>query len=394
VRNQEDEKMFGKFYFAVCLLMLAACGSSDGKPVNNPQSKINLSPVFPELDFSRPILMLQKPAGDDWYVLEQSGPIYRIDARTQERSLLLNLNQFYDISSCNECGLLGMAFHPEFAKNGLIYLSFTEGSENALISYVARFRSADGGLSFAFKAGVPERKNILQLAQPYSNHNGGHIAFGPDGFLYFGLGDGGSGNDPRNHGQDAATLLGSMLRLRDDGSAAPGNKVSIGRPEIYAWGLRNPWRWSFDRKTGELWAGDVGQNLYEEVDIIRNGLNYGWRCYEGFHRTENACGETGPLEPPVAEYGREEGVSITGGYVYRGAALPDLEGVYIFGDYGSGRIWGLYPKKDGDYERVLLLASGLNISSFAEDHAGELYVIDHGGDPFKITSSVNSVTEH
>ncbi len=381
--------MFGKFHFAAaCLLVLAACGSSNGKTENSPQSKINLSRVFPKLDFSHPILMLQQPAGDDWYVLEQSGAIYRANADSANKNLMLDLEQFYDISSCGECGLLGMAFHPDFKTNGFIYLSFTEGSGDALTSYVARFRSTDKGLSFAFNAGKPERTDILKVAQPYTNHNGGHIAFGPDGLLYFGLGDGGSGNDPQNHGQDTSTLLGSMLRLRDDGSAAPGNKVPAGRPEIYAWGLRNPWRWSFDRKTGELWAGDVGQNLYEEVDIIRNGLNYGWRCYEGFHRTVNACGETGSLEPPVAEYGREEGVSITGGYVYRGAAMPGLGGAYIFGDYGSGRIWALHPRKDGDYERVLLLASGLNISSFAEDHAGELYVIDHaGGGVFKIAPS-------
>lgn len=383
--------MPGRFYLAAVCLLLASCDSLDGRTYDDPQAQISLLPVFPEMVFTRPIWMLQKPGNDsNWYVLEQPGSIYRIDARTQVKTLLLNLGQFYNISNCSECGLLGMAFHPDFAANGFIYLSFTEGSGDSLTSYIARFRSPDGGRSFAFTGGVPERTNIFQVTQPYSNHNGGHIAFGPDGFLYFGLGDGGSANDPMNHGQNTSTLLGSMLRLRDDGSAAPGNKVN-GRAEIYAYGLRNPWRWSFDRDTGELWAGDVGQYLYEEVDIIRNGLNYGWRCHEGFHRTENACPEIAPAEPPVAEYGREEGISITGGYVYRGSTLTALRGAYIFGDFGSGRIWGLYKKADGKYERTLLLASGLNISSFAEDQAGELYVVDYNGSLFRIASAPKSV---
>jgi glucose/arabinose dehydrogenase len=377
--------MSGKFYAIVtCLLLLTSCDSLNGRTHDRPPSHVNLSRLFPELSFSQPLWMIQKPGADnEWYVLEQPGSIYHIDTRSQGKSLLLNLQQFYDISSCGECGLLGMAFHPDFNINGFIYLSFTEGSGDSLNSYIARFRSTDGGSSFAFKAGVPERTDIFKIAQPYSNHNGGHIAFGPDGFLYFGLGDGGWGDDPQKHGQNTSTLLGSMLRLRDDGSPAPGNKAG-GRPEIYAYGLRNPWRWSFDRKTGALWAGDVGQNLYEEVDIVRNGLNYGWRCYEGFHRTTNPCPDLKTHEPPVAEYGRKEGISITGGYVYRGAAMPDLEGAYIFGDYGSGRIWALHPKTHGTYERKLLLESGLNIASFAEDHAGELYVVDHGGKLFKI----------
>lgn len=376
--------MPARFYLAACLLALISCDSLDSRTHDSPKAQINLLRVFPELVFSRPVLMLQLPGdASDWYVVEQSGSIYRADMRTEAKSLLLNLEQFYNISSCSECGLLGMAFHPDFAANGFIYLSFTEGSGSSLTSYVARFRSPDGGLSFAFNSGVPERTNILQVAQPYSNHNGGHIAFGPDGFLYFGLGDGGSANDPVNHGQDTSTLLGSMLRLRDDGSAAPGNKAG-GHAEIYAYGLRNPWRWSFDRTTGALWAGDVGQYLYEEINIIHNGLNYGWRCYEGLHQTTNECAGIGLLEPPVVEYAHNEGISVTGGYVYRGDRVTAISGAYIFGDFGSGLIWGLYPKTDGNYERRLLLASELNISSFAEDHAGELYVVDYNGYLFKI----------
>lgn len=180
--------------------------------------------------------MLQKP-GDDtsWYVLEQSGSIYRIDG-AHRKTLLLNLKQFYDISSCNECGLLGMAFHPDFAINGFIYLSFTEGSGSALTSYIARFRSSDGGLSFAFDSGLPDRANILQIAQPHSNHNGGHIAFGPDGFLYYGVHQ----MTPWGHGQNTSTLLGGMLRLRDDGRVrfrglrlgADRGTISAGRRRI------------------------------------------------------------------------------------------------------------------------------------------------------------------
>jgi glucose/arabinose dehydrogenase len=390
----------------VCLFSLTACNdhssSADNTPPPSPTAcgieaengmPIKVIPFLSDLSFARPVFMLQPPGVDTrWYVLEQGGAIYRVDTENQNKNLLINLAEFYDISDCAECGLLGMAFHPDFANNGFIYLSFMEGSGNSLTSYIARFRSADGGLTIARDStnpNVPERLNILQIDQPFSNHNGGHIAFGPDGFLYFGMGDGGSANDPLNNGQKLNTRLGKMLRLQDDGSAAPGNVLAAqgALPEIYAYGLRNPWRWSFDRQTNELWAGDVGQNAFEEIDIIRNGLNYGWRCHEAGERTNNNCTTSGPYEPPVAAYGRVEGVSVTGGYVYRGTALDALEGAYLFGDFGSGRIWGLFANGSGGYRRELLFDTEFNIPSFAESNSGEIFVLNYSGSLHKIAAT-------
>jgi glucose/arabinose dehydrogenase len=322
--------------------------------------------------------------GETWYLLEQRGQIFRLDTETSGIDLLVDLSGFYQLSTCNECGLLGMAFHPDFDDNGIIYLSFTENVAGDMVSFVSAFISPDEGQSLAVDSDRDlVRADLIEVEQPYSNHNGGHIAFGPDGFLYFGLGDGGSANDPDNNAQDTSTPLGSMLRVTDDGDPAPGNPFISdpgADPRIYAYGLRNPWRWSFDRQTGELWAGDVGQSRYEEINIIVNGGNYGWRCREGFHETTNVCTTSGPYIDPVAEYGHDEGISVTGGYVYRGSAIAELDGVYLFGDYGSGNIWGLFPQAGGNnYERRLLLDSDLSISSFAEDADGEPIVLDYGG---------------
>jgi glucose/arabinose dehydrogenase len=232
---------------------------------------------------------------------------------------------------------------------------------------------------------------ILSVDQPETNHNGGCLAFGPDGFLYIGLGDGGGSGDPYNNGQDTTTLPGSILRINVDGKdpyVIPAGNVFAGsrtdRPEIYAWGLRNPWRFSFDRINGDLWAGDVGQGDWEEIDTIVNGGNYGWNILEGNH-----CYPSGPCDdtlliPPFFEYSHDQGDrSITGGYVYRGSGLPSLEGMYIFGDYISGRIWAV--DISGSTEgRILLSDTSLRIVSFAEDRAGELYVVDLGGSLHRI----------
>lgn len=379
---------------------ISACSNGDGETVRcnpeifNQSSELRLTRMVPGLGFDRPILLLPAP-GDDtvFYVLEQAGIVWRVDFGTEARSELVDLRDFYDINnpdSCSECGLLGMAFHPDFESNGYIYLSFTEGSDSTPTSHVARFRSADDGRTLA---GAPERMNILTVPQPFPNHKGGHIAFGPDRFLYVGLGDGGSARDPMQNAQDINVLLGKMLRLNDDGTPAAGNDVPGGLPEIYAYGLRNPWRWSFDRETGELWLADVGQDAFEEIDIIVNGGNYGWRCFEGFEPTPGigACTLNGePAIEPVAVYGQDEGFSVTGGYVYRGGALPDYRGVYFFGDYGSGMIWGLFPRANNRYERTDLLASGLNISSFGEGNDGELYVVDHRGGIYLIEEGVDA----
>lgn len=390
-------KLTGVFLWMTILLHLASCSSNGSgnasNGVNNPGggggTDIRLQRLFPDLGFNQPVWLLPHPDDDKtWYLLEQRGQIYRLDVAAGTAQPMVNLADFYPLSTCGECGLLSMAFHPDFSSNGVIYLSFTEDVAGDMVSYVSTFTSPDNGQSLASdsaNSNTLERHDLISINQDFSNHNGGHIVFGPDGFLYYGLGDGGSANDPNNHAQDPSHLLGSMLRLTTDGDPAPGNAVTGGDPRVYAYGLRNPWRWSFDRQTGELWAGDVGQNLYEEIDIIVNGGNYGWRCREGLHPTTNVCTTSGPYIDPVAEYGRNEGISVTGGYVYRGSAIPGLNGVYLFGDYGSGNIWGLFRKTGDDgYERRLLLESNLNISSFAEDADGELIILDYGGNLYRI----------
>ncbi|MDH4068614.1 MAG: PQQ-dependent sugar dehydrogenase, partial [Dehalococcoidia bacterium] len=231
---------------------------------------------------------------------------------------------------------------------------------------------------------------IMEVAQPYSNHNGGQLAFGPDGYIYIGLGDGGSGGDPLGNGQNLSTLLGSILRIDVSGLSAPGDYeipadnpfvgIEGARPEIWAYGLRNPWRFSFDSETGLLWAGDVGQNLWEEIDIISKGANYGWNIMEGFHcySPSTDCNQSG-LTLPVVEYGRSQGCSVTGGYVYRGAQIASLQGHYIYGDYCSGNIWALAYDGSAVTENKLLVDSSLSITSFGVDVTGNLYILDRQG---------------
>ncbi|MBW7471650.1 PQQ-dependent sugar dehydrogenase [Marinobacter sp. F4218] len=386
-----------------CLLLLicltvTACGGGSGsgsggpvglseRPANSEclafdaTAEVQLTPIAASLSFNSPLLMLPHPSQPGiFYVVEQGGLIYRLDLNTETRSQLVNLATDYSLSECNECGLLGMAFDPEFGSNGFVYLSFTENT-NGMTSFVARFESTDEGQSLRRDgSGNLVRSNLVQQRQPFSNHNGGHIAFGPDNLLYVGLGDGGDANDPGNRAQSLSTRLGKMLRFNPDGTPA-SNEVSGSVPEIYAYGLRNPWRWSFDRDTGELWAGDVGQRQFEEINRISLGGNYGWRCYEGYERTSNSCGASpsGPFIEPVHAYGRSDGISVTGGYVYRGNNMPALRGAYLFSDFGSGTLWALERQPDDSYQRRTLLETGRNVASFAQDRDGELYLVTFSG---------------
>ena len=276
-----------------------------------------------------------------------------------------------------EEGLLGLALSPHNVRHLFLYYS----AANPRRSVVSRF-------NYNRVAAQESELIILEVEQPYANHNGGQLAFGPDGYLYIGLGDGGAAGDPQGNGQDTSTLLGAILRIDVSEATAeqpyaipPDNPFADGggRPEIWAYGLRNPWRFSFDRDTGDLWAGDVGQNRWEEIDIIERGGNYGWNAMEGNHcfRPPSGC-ESEDFIRPVWEFPLEnDACSVIGGYVYRGSAIPSLQGWYVYGDFCTGEIFGLL--RDGpDTVNLLLAETDLRIASFAQDNAGNLYVLSQG----------------
>jgi glucose/arabinose dehydrogenase len=285
----------------------------------------------------------------------------------------------------NEQGLFTIVFHPDYADTSYFYLNYTRADGSSVISRMS--------VSDDPNRGDPDSELImLVIGQPYGNHNGGQSHFGPDGYLYIGMGDGGSAGDPQNHGQDATTLLGSMLRLDVDSDSERGYAIPPDNPylnieerpnEIWGIGLRNPWRFSFDRLTGDLYVADVGQNAWEEIHLIPagtpGGINFGWNIMEGTHcYREPNCDQTG-LDIPIHDYDHSQGCSITGGYVYRGQAYPELWGNYFFADYCSGNIWALVPQGDGEPIVNLVLQSSLGPASFGEDVNGELYISDHRG---------------
>jgi glucose/arabinose dehydrogenase len=356
----------------------------------NPRSAFDPTAVRLEL---RPVVdglespLLVASAGDTGrlFVVEQAGRI-----RVVEGGELLAA-PFLDVSdrlvSGGEQGLLGLAFHPRFASNGRFFVNYTDLQGDTVISEFA-VSAADPN-----RADAASERVLLRVDQPYANHNGGNLVFGPDGFLYVGMGDGGSGGDPMGNGQRLDTLLGKMLRIdvdaRSDGAAygiPPGNPFAQrddARPEIWAYGMRNPWRFSFDRETGDLWIGDVGQSAWEEIDRVGPGdagADLGWNVMEGrsCYQPASGCDESG-LVLPVAVYGHDEGCSVTGGFVYRGTRWPALAGAYLFADYCSGTIWGLDAANPRTRPPAVLLETGFAVSSFGQDDSGELYVTDLGG---------------
>jgi uncharacterized repeat protein (TIGR03806 family) len=361
-------------------------------------TSIRLLTPYPALPSLTPLVGLVQVPGDNstWYALKQTGQVIRFanDPAVNSASNFIDISDRVDYGG--EKGLLGMAFHPNYTNNGFVYLSYTASPASGLESRISRF-SFD---SASQTLDPTSEQVILTVSQPFSNHNGGQIAFGPDGLLYIGLGDGGSGGDPQGNGQNPATLLGAMLRI-DVGNglgtyAIPSDNPFAsggGAPEVYAYGLRNPWRWSFDRLTEKLWLGDVGQNEYEEVNIVTRGGNYGWNLMEGNHcyPATASCSSSGLL-PPVAEYDHTQGTAVTGGYVYRGSEMPFLYGQYLYGDFGSGMLWSLSADGSGGYSVTQLLATGLNISTFAEDQNGELYLLHLGGTIHKIAPDSSSST--
>lgn len=312
------------------------------------------------------------------FIVEQPGTI-RILANDQ-----LIAVPFLDIrarvgSDASEQGLLGLAFHPQFSDNGFFYVNYTDNHGDTVI---ARFTASDD------QADPTSEKILLRVNQPYENHNGGALAFGPDGYLYIGLGDGGSGGDPQGNGQSLNTLLGKILRIdvdHGDPYAIPADNPF--GDEIWAYGLRNPWRFSFDRATGDLWIGDVGQGDWEEIDFVPagapGGINFGWNRYEGFHDFETSGLQVGNHRPPVLEYGHGDfigGCSVTGGVVYHGA-LAEWDGVYFYGDFCSGNIWGTVHTINGleeAWNATRVFATNFSISTFGQDQAGEIYLADYG----------------
>ncbi len=370
---------------------LAASAAIDSLPTAVPShgAAIAAEPAFEQLTFMQPLAMLPAPNDDRcWFIVEQSGVVvaFENNADADQQFTFIDISAQVDDTS-NEAGLLGMAFHPDYRNNRQVFLSYT-GNDGGLTSYVSRFTSTDDGVTLD-----PDSEEVLlSIAQPFPNHNGGNIAFGPDGYLYIGFGDGGSANDPQQNAQNTRNLLGAMLRIDVD-SAVPygipadnpfaGNtrcEQGVGAvdcPEIYAWGLRNPWRWSFDRDTGELWLGDVGQSALEEIDIIDIGGNYGWPYFEG-----TRCNTEAPVVdcnfvslPPVTEYPRAAGRSVTGGYVYRGSAIPDLVGVYLYADFVSGNLFQYYDPGSGPAIQAQQ-PTGLFIASFGQSVDGELYLVN------------------
>jgi glucose/arabinose dehydrogenase len=340
-------------------------------------SAIRLTPVATGL--ASPLLVTAPPGDARLFVVEKPGRVRIVRAGRLLPTPFLNVVN--RVSTGGEQGLLGLAFHPKYADNGRFYVNYTDrGGDTRVVEY--RVSSSPN------RAAAGSARVILTVDQPYANHNGGHIAFGPDGMLYIGMGDGGSGGDPENHGQRTNTLLGKMLRIDVDtpsggrpygipaGNAFPNGG---GRAEILHWGLRNPWRFSFDRASGDLWMGDVGQNAIEEIDFApkgSSGLNFGWNAFEGtkaFGGTAN-----GPTVNPVAQYTHSKGCSVTGGYVYRGSRVPSLRGRYVYADFCSGRTWSMRAgPRPGDVREITgrLSRSLKNVFSFGEDAAGEMYVM-------------------
>jgi glucose/arabinose dehydrogenase len=316
-------------------------------------------------------------AGDErLFILEQRGVIWIYTQGALLEEPLLDIRDKVTTQG-SEQGLLGLVFHPDYADNGYFFINYTDRRGDTVIS---RFQVSAN----ANRADPQGEEKLLQIAQPYRNHNGGDLAFGPDGYLYIATGDGGSGGDPEGNAQNVNTLLGKILRIDVDSGdpyAVPADNFDQGRGEIWAYGLRNPWRIHFDAATGDLYIADVGQNQWEEVNYqpvgAQAGWNFGWDIREGTHAFEP--GQADNLVDPVAEYSHQMGISVTGGVVVRDPRLPDWQGVYLYGDFGSGIIWGLLRLPDGGWANTQLWDTDARIASFGQDQEGRVYLVDFGG---------------
>jgi glucose/arabinose dehydrogenase len=355
--------------------------------------------AFPNITFKRPV-DIQHPGDNSnrLFVVEQQGKIWVFENNSTvlASEIFLDITQKVD-NSDDEEGLLGLAFHPEFSDNGYFYVNYTASSPSRTV--ISRFEVSDLDSNLADPG---SEFIILEFNQPFGNHNGGQLAFGPiDGFLYVAIGDGGSSGDPAGYAQSLNSLLGKIIRIDVDSTDQESNygiptdnpfyeNTAGYREEIYAFGLRNPWRFSFDPDTEWLWAADVGQNLWEEIDIIVKGGNYGWNIFEGNHCFSPPC-DTSGLVMPIWEYNHDTGRSVTGGFVYRGIEVPELNGKYIYADYISGKIWALTYDGENPPINTELFDTNLLISSFGIDQDGELYFSAFDGKIYKFKSSVSHI---
>jgi len=345
-------------------------------------ANLRLEPVCKDL--ANPLFLTNDGKTERLYVLEQPGRVRLFESGQLRPEAILDITD--RVKFGGECGLLGLALHPDFASNGRLFVNYTTKLPEGTHTIVSEFKVDLATM----KADPKAEKLLLRFQQPWDNHNGGNLMFGPDRMLYISTGDGGSGGDPKNNSQQLGNPLGKLLRIDvNHGSpyAVPTDNPFVSHkevvPEIWAYGLRNPWRFSFDRKTGACYVGDVGQNKFEEVDIVEKGKNYGWSAREAFQPFKPERG-SGEMVDPIKAYGRDQGVSVTGGYVYRGKNLPNFEGMYIYGDYATGRIWGLRQEQGKLTFDEELIDTDLNISSFGEDVAGEIYICNHRGEILKI----------
>ena len=365
-------------------------------PKHYNEPKLALTQVVGGLTQPTAIVAASKSTTDKrLFVVEQTGVIRVINNGT------LSPDAFLDISSKvqdnGEMGLLGLAFAPDQTKRPYFYVNYVDKTQTTHIARFTITKAADG----TWKTDPASEKTLLTVKQPYPNHKGGNLAFGPDGYLYIGLGDGGSGGDPENRAQNKNELLGKLLRVdvnNGDTYAIPSSNPFVkegGKPEIWALGLRNPWRFSFDRLTGDLYIADVGQATYEEIDLQKagstGGQNYGWRCYEANHDFNTAgCQAATNYTPPILEYAHQNSrCSVTGGYVYRGKKFPMLKGKYFYADYCTGEVFDA-TQKAGVWTSVLAAPTGYNVSTFGEDSGGELYLANYAaGTIYQLTDSAN-----
>lgn len=370
----------------------------------DPLPPLEIEKAFPRLRFNRPLQVTHAGDGTNrLFVVTQEGIVYvlpnRRDVTEAQCKVFLDLSKPVEIVS-NEEGLMSIAFHPQYRENGLFFVYYTV---RPLATVVDRYRVAKNNPQ---RTDPASRVEILRFAQPYGNHNGGSMQFGPDGYLYIGLGDGGAANDPHGHGQNLNTLLGSVLRIDVD-REDPGLKYAIPkdnpfvdrsdqvRKEIWAYGVRNIWRLGFDRLTGTLWAGDVGQDRWEEIDIIVRGGNYGWNDREGSHQFSRREPPPGvDLIEPVIDYSHDVGRSVTGGVVYRGKRLPELYGAYLYADFVTGRIWALrYDGQKVTENKEIVASQQLPVSSFGEDEAGEVYFTAFDGSVYQFRRARRAVRQ-